>query len=348
MSQENAEVQENDTEMTTNDLAAEAFDELEAANEPIVEAEQPEVAEAVEETAEQVEEKPEEQHELVVEAPQEWNQQLKEAFETLPTPEAKKALKDAHMNMYKDYQADKQALAPIKATAEMVMKHVSPLEGELRMRGQSTQQYIDTIFATADGLNTDPHKTLAYLNQIYDYKPETPQADDTWVSPEQEEITALKAELDAIKQGQQQFQTQQEQQQQQQFFDAQKSAQDHAERQFREAINPDGTPAHPHFSDPEVYRLTNLFADQEAARLQQQKQEAVQRGETFQPLTETQVKELTEKCYQMAVRATGKDAAEKPKAAIQPRIKSTPPSNTEPPMTTAQIAAAEWEKMANS
>lgn len=348
MSEENAEVQVNDTEMTSIELANQAYDELEAAEQGLEET--TETVEPTEEIPEgeqsEAEEKPQE---TAIEAPQEWNQQLKDALASIPTPEGKQALIDAHKNMYRDYQADKQALAPMKQTAEMVMKHVQPLENELRMRGQSSQQYIDTVFATAESLNNDPHKTLEYLNQLYNFEPKAKNPEnEEWVSPEQEQIKALQAELDAIKQGQQQFQNQQQQTQQQQNLEAQKAQAADTERQFKDAKLPDGTLAHPHFSDPEVRDKTIQLAFLEMQKLQQHAQAQMAQGIQPDPITPEQVAQIDEMAYQQAVRIYGKDVAEKPRAEKPQRLKATPPVDDIPNLTTRQITEREYDRLANS
>lgn len=354
MTDQQAEVQTNDTEVTTHDIATEVFDELEAKERPIDKmepksADMPEVPELPSENVPQKEpEKAEEEQpteQPPVEAPQEWNQQLKDALETIPTPEAKQAFIDAHKNMYRNYQADKQALAPMKQTAEMVMNHVQPLENELRMRGQTSQQYIDTVFATAQALNDDPHKTIEYLANVYNYKLQ-PEEDQAWVSPEQEKITALEAKIQQMEQAQTQAQTLQQQTQQQEQLATQKSQQDHVEQQFMSAKNPDGTPKHPHFSDPEVKQLTIQLATNEMQQLQQRAQLQIDQGIQPDPLTPEQVAQIDEMAYQRAVRALGKDVTEKQPAAKPQRIKATTPVDSEPDMSTKQIAMAEYDRLA--
>ena len=328
------EVQENDTEATTETLRLEAWDELE--NVEVASEEAPAEEAPAEEVKEASEEKAEESAEESIQAPDaptEWNQQLKEAFESIPTPEAKQAFIDAHSNMYRDYQKDKQAIAPIKATAESLRTHLDPIANDLKMMGVNEDQYIGQVFATAQALRTDPEGTLRMLAKDMGVEMGQ-QPDDTWVSPEQEQITKLEQQIKQMEMAKQQEQFQS----QEQILEQQKLQANHAEAQFRSAKNADGTVKHPHIDNPEVKGYMEILSTKALQELQQS-------GEY---LTPEQVTEKQESIYQQAVRLAGKDVTPNKAPVEKPqRIKATAPVETTPDLSTEQIAFKEYERMLN-
>ena len=349
MQDPNAEVQANDTEMTTLDLANEVYDEMEAAEQETVETPEvpddapikdiePKDTEKVEETPEEkTEEKETDDNEVTIEAPSEWNSELKAAFDK-QTPEGKEALKSAHKNMYGDYQRDKQALVkekqefePQKQMAQPIIDHLNRHANVLQQRNVDPVKYTEELIKWADGLIYNPDKTMDELNGTFNKKQESTE----WVSPEQEQINALTKELEQIK-----FTKQQEvQTQQQQFDDHQKVQQADAEDRFRTAPNADGSLMHPHFDDPTVKQYMNVLAGNEIINLQKL-------GKTPQDLTPTEAAESQEKFYTEAVRLAGKDVqANKAPVEKPQRIKATAPVETTPNLSTKQIAEQEWDRM---
>ena len=340
MSVEKAEVQTNDTEMSTLDLANEIYDEMEAAEQESTEVETPEEVKT-EENAEEPpksedsqEEKTEEPEAL--QAPDEWNADLKAAFEK-QTPEGREALVKAHKNMYSDYQKDKQTLAqekqlfePVKQSSQMLLDHFNRHANELQAKGVDFGKYTAETVKWLDGLIYNPDKTLADLQATFGK-----QESQEWVSPEQEQLNAVKQELEQLK-----WERQQEQQtQQQQFMNQQKSQQDYATDQFRTATNADGSLKHPHFDDADVQQYLNVLAGNEIINLQKV-------GKTPQDLTPTELAESRDRMYTEAVKLAGKDVKAN-KAPVQKpeRIKATAPVETSPNLTTKQIAEQEYDRM---
>lgn len=308
--------------LSDEEINSAIYDALEAKGET-PEADAVETVEAIEETPTETQEA--EAVELLG-VPDEWNKDLKAGFELLDNNDARQAMIDAHKNMYKNYQADKQALAPLKSTAEMVQRHLDPYMSTIQMQGQTPEQYMQTVLATADNLYKNPAETIKYLAAQYGVElgQKAPENEE-WIDPQ---VKALQDEIAAIKkaneqsQFQQQQQTHQQQQSQQQQVQQQQQA---AIEAFKTATDETGALKHPHFQDEDVQQAMIFFGQQQQARGEQPDPQAL---------------------YQQAVKMLGKDAPAPPKPAPRGRVKATAPDGVNPDLTTAQIVAQEYDRLA--
>lgn len=308
--------------LTDDEINSAIYDALEAKGE-VPEDEVVETAEHEDSTELETAENAEEIE--LISAPGEWNPDLKAGFELLANNEARQAMVDAHKNMYKNYQADKQALAPIKQTAEMVQKHLDPYMSTIQMQGQTPDQYMQTVLATADNLYKNPQETIKYLAAQYGVSfGEQSKESEEWVDPQ---VKALQEKIEQMEQANKQSQFQQQQQtyqQQQSQAQAVQQQQQAAIESFKTATDGEGALKHPHFQDEDVQQAMIFFGQQAQAKGEQPDPQAL---------------------YSQAVRMLGKDVAAPKQVAPRGRVKATVPDGVSPQLTTAQMAAMEYDKM---
>lgn len=261
-----------------------------------------------------------------IEAPQDWDKATKDAFASLPTPEAKQALLSAYKNMQAGFTRKSQEHADTVRFAQAVR---SQIDDETRTRiaaeGRDEVGYINQLVSLERYARSKPVEYIKTAMQTLGVRPEhlgvahQQQAaqEDDYSDPDvanlRQQLSGLEGSIDQKLQAQlQRFQQQQELQQWQATVN-----------QFATAKDGEGNAIRPHF-DKVRTMMASLYTapDYQAISDPTERLQAAYEAAVYAhpELRATVIQEQTQKA---AEQARQKEAVERAKRA-KPPVKSSP------------------------
>ncbi len=216
--------------------------------EEVAEEKAEEVPEAQE--AAETDDPPEEEEKVEPKAPENWDKDRIAAFDSLENDESKQAFVDTFKSLEKGYNTKFEALAGERKEHEAIVNLMQPFEATLQAQGLDRLGGIRSLVGAQQMLTQDPMKGLTHLLQTYGGN-NAKAIVETWAKQlgitkaaegdayVDQDIAALRDEINILSNNFQQTQTNA---QQQQNTEAQNQV-----NLFEKATDSDGNVLHPHF-----------------------------------------------------------------------------------------------------
>mgnify|MGYP003133677516 FL=1 len=261
-----------------------------------------------EETTEEAEET-EESQDTSLSAPENWNSEDREMFDSLPL-NAKERLLKREKEMTADYTRKTQDLATQRKDLEALQKVIEPAKQAIQATGISEAEYISRLLGADQALRANPKMALRQLAQGYGINLESLNESEDWNDPDpqyaqlQKQLQEVQGELNQFKQHN--FQT----------------ARNETENQiqvFAETKDANGNLKHPHFDKLRV-KMGNLIDAREAKNMEEAYNKALRLDDDLYEETlktqRAQAKKEEEKKRKLAVEKARK---------VKPKTSANPP-----------------------